>query len=233
MTTVQIAIRNSELAEALAKLAKADGLDVLQLNSPDSRIPGPIVLDDVLLPQIQPDEANRVIVVVTQTDSTFLSGLWEQGVRNVIFPGSRPEIVHLAIKAAVLRIAAGEPRDCSILDGEGAPLLGNGLEGPFALTDDAIDEVVRERSPGAFVLESTNEGMRSVFVGRSDFDVNNQLHVYVGAYTRFKFVYAPSPRAAFERQCVLFHDFDPTDGTGHPFRPPGTDWTCPRCKLLG
>jgi hypothetical protein len=55
--------------------------------------------------------------------------------------------------SAFLRIKKPRPGQCSILDGEEVSLQGNGLEGPFAFTDSVIDDVVREQSPGAFVLE--------------------------------------------------------------------------------
>lgn len=110
----------------------------------------------------------------------------------------------------------------------------NGLRGPFALTDCIIDRVVTDRSPGAFLLDDSDDGgdFSVAFVGRSDLDVNNQLHVYVGRYRRFKFVYCPSARAAFQKECGLFHDFAPRDNI-HPHRPRGSQWTCPRCTLLG
>jgi hypothetical protein len=113
-------------------------------------------------------------------------------------------------------------------------LEGNGLKGPFALTDDIIDQEVSDRGPGAFALDDNYNGggFKTTFVGRSDLDVNNQLHVYVGKYKRFKFVYCPSARAAFEKECKLFHDFAPQDNAVHPGRPAQSDWTCPRCNLL-
>ena len=111
----------------------------------------------------------------------------------------------------------------------------NGLEGPYALTDSVIDEVVRRQSPGAFALDKADDGggFQIVYVGRSDLDVNNQLHVYVGTYKRFKFAYCASPHAAFEKECCLFHDFEPADNAIHPRRPGDSNWTCPRCQLFG
>lgn len=112
---------------------------------------------------------------------------------------------------------------------------GNGLSGPFALTDEIIDQQVIDSRPGAFALDHSHgdNDFKAIFIGRSDLDVNNQLHVYVGRYTRFKFVYCSTAQAAFERECKLFHDFAPQDNLLHPRRPPRTKWTCPRCGLLG
>lgn len=67
----------------------------------------------------------------------------------------------------------------------------NGLSGPYALSDSTIDAEVKERSAGVYLLDGReNGGGFSVsYVGRSDADVNNQLHVHVGRYRRFKFRY--------------------------------------------
>jgi len=109
----------------------------------------------------------------------------------------------------------------------------NGLKGPFELTDEVVDREVSETRPGTYTLEdSVGLGDRRVFyVGRSDTDVNNQLHVHVGSYPRFRFEYCSSAQRAFERQCALYHDFEPYDNTVHPRRSPGTQWKCPLCNL--
>lgn len=111
----------------------------------------------------------------------------------------------------------------------------NGLRGPFALTDEVIDQEVSPSRPGAYVLENFGDPpeFRVDYVGRSDTDVNNQLHVHVGSYKRFRYEYCDSAQAAFERECSLYHDFEPRDNPIHPQRPPGTRWKCPRCRLFG
>jgi hypothetical protein len=111
----------------------------------------------------------------------------------------------------------------------------NGLRGPFALTDDAIDAEIRERQPGAYALEDSADliHFRVLYVGRSDIDVNNQLHVHVGTYKRFLYQPCSDPAAAFEKECALYHQFEPRDNPIHPQRPPGMDWKCPRCRLFG
>ena len=110
----------------------------------------------------------------------------------------------------------------------------NGLQGPFALTDEVIDEEVTLRQPGAYVLEGSTDlvNFRVHYVGRSDTDVNNQLHVHVGSYKRFRYQYCSSGQAAFEKECTLYHDFEPTFNPIHPQRPRGTGWKCPRCNLF-
>ncbi len=107
------------------------------------------------------------------------------------------------------------------------------LRGPFVLSDEMIDEEVDLR-PGAFALGSLEGSgiFRVAWVGRSDTDVNNQLHVHVGSYQHFSFELHFNAWQAFEAECNLFHDLDPSDNPTHPLRPAGTAWKCPRCRLL-
>ena len=111
----------------------------------------------------------------------------------------------------------------------------NGLQGPFALTDQVIDQEVSPGRPGAYLLEESSDliNFRAGYVGRSESDVNNQLHVHVGSYKRFRYQYCDTAQAAFERECALYHDFEPRDNPIHPQRPAGTQWKCPRCGLFG
>jgi hypothetical protein len=108
------------------------------------------------------------------------------------------------------------------------------LTGPFALLDTKIDEVVTRASAGAYALGPV--GTDGVFyvhrIGRSDGDLNERLKDYVGLYPYFKADYFPSPKAAFEKECWLFHDFKPRDNTLHPDRPAGSNWSCPCCPAL-
>ncbi len=110
----------------------------------------------------------------------------------------------------------------------------NGLQGPFALSDQVIDREVSETRPGAYLLEDSADlvNFRVAYVGRSDINLNNQLHVHVGSYKRFRYEYSNSPQAAFEKECELYHHFEPRDNPIHPQRPLGTDWKCPRCSLF-
>lgn len=43
-------------------------------------------------------------------------------------------------------------------------------------------------------------------------------------------------KAAFEKECALYHDFGgpqgQLDNEVHPARPEGTDWQCPRCDVF-
>ena len=105
------------------------------------------------------------------------------------------------------------------------------LRGPFDLTDETIDQEVTLKEPGAYVLEESDLGFQ-VYVGRSDANLNNQLHVHVGSYRIFWYECCSSAQAAFEKECALYHDFEPQDNPIHPRRPAGIRWKCPRCSLL-
>ncbi len=107
------------------------------------------------------------------------------------------------------------------------------LRGPFRLNDDVIDREVAPYRPGVFVLGGSGTStLPDARVGRSDINVNNQLHVYVDSYSYFSFEYCASARDAFEAECRLFHEVKPHDNVVHPARPSGATWKCPGCGLL-
>jgi len=108
------------------------------------------------------------------------------------------------------------------------------MSGPYDLTKISIDANVRRTSPGNYVLGKVNdEGTFIVnYVGRSDTDVVQRLSNYIGhtKYKKFKFSYASSPKAAFEKECQNYHDFDgkeKLDNATHPQRPDASFWKCP------
>jgi hypothetical protein len=70
------------------------------------------------------------------------------------------------------------------------------LEGPFQLSNYKINEVVTETSPGTYVLEypSSDKTFIIKYVGRSDDDLNDRLHDWVGKYKSFKAAYFPSAK---------------------------------------
>jgi len=105
-----------------------------------------------------------------------------------------------------------------------------GLSKSFVLTTEKVDEVVTRKSPGTYALGYTDPNDNAFVVsrvGRSDSDLNDRLKDHVGKYKRFKFGYSASAKAAFEKECTLYHDFDPPDNPIHPDRPNGTNWKCP------
>ncbi len=108
-----------------------------------------------------------------------------------------------------------------------------GLKGPYTLDNETIDRVVTRTSPGAYALGSVRNNTFYVrYVGRSDNDINARLKGWVGKYPKFKYEYYNSPKAAFEKECNLWHDFKPPDNDRHPQRPNGTNWKCPRCDIF-
>lgn len=109
------------------------------------------------------------------------------------------------------------------------------LRGPFSLTNKGVDDEVISTSPGAYALGKTDDGgiFHIHYVGRSDDDVHGRLKDHVTQwYPQFKYEYYSSPKAAFEKECDLYHDFKPPDNVNHPARPTGSGWKCPRCTIF-
>jgi hypothetical protein len=108
------------------------------------------------------------------------------------------------------------------------------LHGPFKLNFDAINAAIIRHSAGVYALGYTNpEGKFCInHIGRADTDVKSKLRECIGSATLFKFGYLPSSKAAFERECELFHDLSPPGNRVHPGRPRGTSWVCPRCRIF-
>lgn len=116
-------------------------------------------------------------------------------------------------------------------------MASTGLEGAFALSAKAVDAAVTQTSAGAYALGNTKDGTFYIsYVGRSDSDLNARLKQWVGKYPQFKASYFGSPKAAFEKECHLWHDFGGPEGrldnTIHPDRPANSGWGCPRCRIF-
>lgn len=112
-----------------------------------------------------------------------------------------------------------------------------GMQGPYSLDFETIDKVVTSKSPGNYALGKNNENDALLvnYIGRSDIDVNDRLKSWVNQSTNplFKFSYATSPKAAFEKECVNYHDFKPAANDNHPNRPENSNWKCPKCNVFG
>jgi hypothetical protein len=110
-----------------------------------------------------------------------------------------------------------------------------GLFGPFSLTTVGVNDHVKGLGAGAFALGDLNQngGLTVKYVGRSDEDLSARLLQHVPkAYTHFKYGFYPSAKAAFEKECTLYHDFNPPDNLVHPARPRNSNWACPKgCAL--
>ena len=113
-----------------------------------------------------------------------------------------------------------------------------GMEGPYIFTSSEINRVVTRTSPGNYALGYKNTDGKLIvqYVGRSDVDVNEELKARLDdRYKRFKYSYATSPKAAFEKECRNYHDFGGSkelDNKIHPSRPAGSGWKCPVCNIF-
>jgi len=106
------------------------------------------------------------------------------------------------------------------------------LRGPYLVDGETIDKVVSSTSPGVYALGYVDKDVFYVqHVGRSN-NINRRLRQWVGKhYALFKFRYFDSPKAAFEKECILWHDFFGPEGDNkpHPEREEN-DWKCPICE---
>ena len=112
------------------------------------------------------------------------------------------------------------------------------MNGPYFFNKDKVDEVVTRTSAGNYALGYVNDENAFIvqYVGRADIDVNTRLKQHVGEpYKRFKFSYASSPKAAFEKECRNYHDFGESKKLKnkiHPDRPQNSSWKCPCCAIF-
>jgi len=110
--------------------------------------------------------------------------------------------------------------------------------GAYDFTSSEIDRVVTKTSPGNYALGREDEKHFYVnYVGRSDEDINQELKARLTLnYSKFKYSYATSAKAAFEKECRNYHDFggsEKLDNKIHPDRPNETNWKCPVCSIFG
>jgi hypothetical protein len=112
-------------------------------------------------------------------------------------------------------------------------MLASTLSGPYHLSFDDINAVIRRKSAGAFALGYVDQkgDFRIRYIGRSDDDVRQQLCNMIGSDQYFKYSYYVTAAGAFYKECELFHDFRPQANHLHPERPKGTSLDCPRCRL--
>ena len=114
-----------------------------------------------------------------------------------------------------------------------------GMEGPYVFISSEIDRVVTRTSPGNYALGYTKDDGTFIvqYVGRSDSDVNQEIKAKLGSkYKNFKYSYATSSKAAFEKECHNYHDFggsEKLDNKIHPSRPVEMGWKCPVCNIFG
>jgi hypothetical protein len=108
-------------------------------------------------------------------------------------------------------------------------MASTGLYGPHQLNQQNINQYLAGKGPGVYVLDSTTDGNFKVdYVGRSDDDLPGRLKKWIGeGYAYFKYGYYKTMKAAFEKECQIYHDFDPPDNIIHPDAPNGTNYVCP------
>jgi CheY-like chemotaxis protein len=215
-----------------------DGLKALNLIS---RQEFDLVITDIVMPnqegfglinEIRKTRPKLKIIVLSGRDPETLRDARLLGAHITLRkPASAQEI-----RRSVAELLSGEPQ----ISHPSADLLLKSsragwerLQGPFVLTDEVVDAEVVPRRAGAFALGAADSStFRVARVGRSDASINNQLHVYVGVYRSFSYLYSSTAQEAFEAECDLYHDFEPLDNVVHPSRPRGTEWKCPRCMLF-
>ncbi len=108
------------------------------------------------------------------------------------------------------------------------------MNGPYDFTVDAIDTYVETERIGNFALGRIldNGNFLPKYVGRSDIDLNVEMKSYLTSrrHPKFKFIYAESPRAAYDKECRNYHDFiNLIDNDIHPRKPDRTNYPCPVC----
>jgi len=103
----------------------------------------------------------------------------------------------------------------------------------YDLDDETIDRIVTSKSAGAYCLGPLNADTGNFvpkYVGRSDDDIKARLKNWSGKYPKFKFKYYSTAKAAYEKECRLYHDWlKQLDNEIHPAKPEGSDWKCPVC----
>jgi len=86
---------------------------------------------------------------------------------------------------------------CSTCAARSSTMRSLEMNGSHPLSDEAIDEVLTRTSPGNYALGYMDDTTFVVFyVGRSDSDVRQRLHDWVGAPSRYD-RYAPASKAAW------------------------------------
>lgn len=109
-----------------------------------------------------------------------------------------------------------------------------GLSGTYPLTSTGIHSSIKYKSPGAYALGYTKNGIFYISrIGRSDNDVAKRLTNYLGEYQEFKFKYYSTAYDAFLKECELYHKFSPPGNHIHPDKPNGVTVNCPYCSEYG
>ena len=113
------------------------------------------------------------------------------------------------------------------------------MNGSYKLNSDTVNKTITKTSAGNYALGYTKDKTFYIkYIGRSDSDLKTRLlsHVASGKYDRFKYIYATSPKAAFENESAkifMICGIEKLDNDIHPDRPSNSkDWECPICDIF-
>lgn len=108
--------------------------------------------------------------------------------------------------------------------------------GPYEYRKITMKVKVEQDRRGNYMLGYINKSGEFIpqYVGRSDNDLQSRLiqHITEGdIYEVFIFKYARTLKAAYETECISYHEFEEQiDNVRHPDRPDYYDYICPICK---
>lgn len=109
------------------------------------------------------------------------------------------------------------------------------MNGPYTFDLETINSEVTRTSTGNYALGYVNSKGTFIvqYVGRSDYNLKDRLKDHLKeSFSSFKYSYAISPKAAFEKECNNYHSFTPLRNKIHPDRPENTNWKCPICDIF-
>jgi len=104
------------------------------------------------------------------------------------------------------------------------------ISGPFDFNKKNVEQIRSETGNYALGHMTDEKKFRPDYVGRSDFDLQDELFTRLkthGHHKKFKYSYAKTRKEAFEKECKNFHEFEPSENENHPDRPDGTGFKCP------
>ena len=104
------------------------------------------------------------------------------------------------------------------------------LDGPHALSQRLVDETIRRKVAGVYVLHAKEGGSVNLRrVGRADGDLGAALREFIGIYSHFSCVAAADPVSAYEMECRLYHAWSPPENPAHPEGSSAGAGACPVC----
>jgi hypothetical protein len=112
MTTVQVAVRDVQLAHRLERLLSQCGRHIVRIvRRPDFSLDGVIVIDSKMLDD-SPYFAEQLdrFVVVTPNNEAVLAKIWEAGIPHIVFEEDSARTAELAVSAAEIRLSNRPPR---------------------------------------------------------------------------------------------------------------------------